>query len=161
MSNQLLSQLYSDSLTSKTYIDVPTIEYWMIRYINIERINCGLDTLIYQKNVDDISNKHNNWMCETGRYEHSGLNIAEIIFTSSSSAGMSYKKIAKGAVNAWMSSAGHRKHILHPNFKYIGSGFAYKIIDKELGYCKIYYTVNFENDLPDEKYFTKYNKKAY
>ena len=158
VSSETFSQLYSDSLTTKTYIDIPTVEYWMIRYINIERINCGMDTLVYNKYVDDISNKHTKWMCETGRYEHSGLNINEICFNSKCSSGWTHQKIAKGAVKAWMSSTPHREAILDPDFKYIGTGFAYKITDKELGFGEIYYTVNFENDIPEE-YIIKYKKK--
>lgn len=155
VSVNLFSQLYSDSLTTKTYIDIPTVEYWMIRYINIERMNCGLDTLIYNKSVDYVSNRHTKWMCETGRYEHSGLNITENIMNSSCRAGRTHQQIAKGAVDAWMSSTPHRKHILDPKFKYIGTGFAYKITHKELGFGETYYTVNFEYD-SDPKYFVYY-----
>jgi uncharacterized protein YkwD len=140
----VFGQEYTDSLTSKTYIDVKTVEYWMVRYINQERINAGLDTLVLSDDLDKISNTHSSWMCKTGKYEHSkGYNVFEIIMKSGCGPNMiSHKRVAEGAVIAWMSSPGHKSIILRKDIKYIGSGFAYKI--NEYGYASYYYTVNID-----------------
>jgi len=137
-------QDYTDSLTSKTYIDVKTVEYWMIRYINQERIKAGLDTLVLSDDLDKISNTHSSWMCKTGKYEHSkGYNVFEIIMKSGCGPNMiSHKRVAEGAVIAWMSSPGHKSAILKKDAKYIGSGFAYKFYPN--GYADYYYTVNID-----------------
>ncbi len=137
-------QTYTDSLTSKTYIDVKTVEYWMVRYINQERINAGLDTLVLSDKLDNISNTHSAWMCKTGKYEHSGLNVFEVCMKSGSGANsITHKRVAEGAVIAWMSSPAHKSIIIRKDVKYIGSGFAYSIRSTD-GYASFYYTVNID-----------------
>jgi uncharacterized protein YkwD len=135
-------QDYSDSLVKKDFVSSSTIEYWMVRYINAERLKLGLDTLIVDSEPDQIAKKHSAWMLSTGKYQHSGLNIAEIIMKSGKGTGdYTHKFFARAMVNAWMDSPGHKKHILDPGFKYIGAGHAYKV--RQDGYISDYYTVTF------------------
>jgi uncharacterized protein YkwD len=72
-------QDYGDSLLKKEFVSAETIEYWMVRYINVERTKLGLDTLVVDSEPDQIAKTHSAWMLRTGIYEHSKLNIAEII----------------------------------------------------------------------------------
>jgi len=136
-------QEFGDSLVKKDFVSSSTIEYWMVRYINAERIKLGLDTLIVAEEPDQIAKTHSAWMLRTGKYQHSGLNIAEIIMESGKGTGRyTHKVFARAMVNAWMDSPGHKKHILDPEFKYIGSGHAYKVRQSD-GYIEDYYTVTF------------------
>ena len=136
-------QDYGDSLVKKEFVSAETIEYWMVRYINIERIKLGLDTLVVATEPDQIAKTHSAKMLRTDIYEHSKLNIAEIIMKSGSGSNRySHKFFARGVVNAWMDSPGHRAHIVNPDFKYIGSGYSYSARQSD-GYISDYYTVTF------------------
>lgn len=138
-----IAQDYGDSLVTEDFISSSTIEYWMVRYINVERVKLGLDTLIVGSEPDQIAKNHSAWMLRTGKYQHSGLNIAEIIMKCGAPTDWyTHKFFARSMVNAWMSSPGHKAHILNPNFKYIGAGHAYSI--DSLGYISDYYTVTFK-----------------
>jgi uncharacterized protein YkwD len=137
-------QDYGDSLVTKDFVSVETIEYWMIRYINAERLKLGLDTLVLDSELDKMANDHSAWMSRTGKYEHSGKNVYEVIMTSGFAgnkyASTLHKNTASGCVRAWMSSPGHNYIITKPELKYIGSGFSYSIRNGD-GYITVYYTV--------------------
>ena len=136
-------QDYGDSLVKKEFVSVETIEYWMVRYINVERIKLGLDTLVVATEPDQIAKTHSAKMLRTGIYEHSKLNIAEIIMESGTGSNRySHKFEARAVVNAWMDSPGHRAHIINPDFKYIGAGYSYSARQSD-GYISDYYTVTF------------------
>lgn len=132
-----------DSLVKKEFVSAETIEYWMVRYINVERIKLGLDTLVVASEPDQIAKTHSAKMLRTGIYEHSKLNIAEIIMKGGSGSNRySHKFLARAVVNAWMGSPGHRAHIVNPDFKYIGTGYAYTVRQLD-GFISYYYTVTF------------------
>jgi uncharacterized protein YkwD len=139
----VFGQDYGDSLVKKEFVSTKTVEYWMVRYINIERTKLGLDTLIVASEPDQIAKTHSAWMLRTGKYEHSKLNIAEIIIDGGRGSNRySHKFIARASVNAWMDSPGHRAHIVNPYFKYIGAGYSYTARLSD-GYISDYYTVTF------------------
>jgi uncharacterized protein YkwD len=143
VSGMSVGQDYGDSLVKKEFVSAETIEYWMVRYINVERTKLGLDTLVVDSEPDQIAKTHSAWMLRTGKYEHSGLNIAEIIIDGGHGSNRySHKFIARASVNAWMDSPGHRAHIVNPDFKYIGSGYSYSARQSD-GYISDYYTVTF------------------
>ena len=124
-------QDYGDSLATKDFISAETVEYWMVRYINEERIKLGLDTLVYDSEIDDIAKNHSMWMLQTGKFQHSKLNVYEIITHSGAPTRREYacthKRIAKAAINCWVSSPAHYRIMTLPNIKYIGSGCAYSV----------------------------------
>ena len=136
-------QDYGDSLVKKEFVSVETIEYWVVRYINEERMSLGLDTLVVDSEPDGIAKSHSAKMLRTGIYEHSKLNIAEIISKGGSGGNRySHKFIARAHVNGWMDSPGHRAHIVNPEFKFIGVGYAYTARQSD-GYISDYCTVTF------------------
>jgi uncharacterized protein YkwD len=136
-------QDYGDSLVKKEFVSAETIEYWMVRYINVERIKLGLDTLVVDSEPDQIAKTHSAKMLRTGIYEHSKLNIAEIIMKGGTGSNRySHKCRAQGVVNAWMGSPGHHAHIMNPNFKYIGTGYSYTVRQLD-GFISYYYTATF------------------
>lgn len=138
-----VGQDYGDSLVKKEFVSAETIEYWMVCYINVERIKLGLDTLVVDSEPDQIAKTHSDKMLRTSIYEHSKLNIAEIIMKSGCGSNRySHKFLAKGVVNAWMGSPGHRAHIVNPDFKYIGAGYSYSARQSD-GYISDYSTVTF------------------
>jgi uncharacterized protein YkwD len=143
VSGMSVGQDYGDSLVKKEFVSTETIEYWMVRYINVERIKLGLDTLVVDSEPDQIAKTHSAWMLRTGKYEHSKLNIAEIIIDGGHGSNRySHKFIARASINAWMDSPGHRAHIINPDFKYIGAGYSYSARQSD-GYISDYSTVTF------------------
>lgn len=143
VSSLVFGQDYGDSLVKKEFVSVETIEYWVVRYINVERIKLGLDTLVIDSEPDQIAKTHSAWMLKTGKYQHSELNIAEIIITGGyGSNRYSHKFEAQAIVNGWMASPGHKAHIINPENKFIGVGYAYKARQSD-GYISDYCTVTF------------------
>ena len=143
VSGLAVGQDYGDSLVKKEFVSAETIEYWMVRYINVERIKLGLDTLVVDSEPDKIAKTHSAWMLRTGKYEHSKLNIAEIIIDGGHGSNRySHKFIARSSINAWMDSPGHRAHIINPDFQYIGAGYSYTARQSD-GYISDYSTVTF------------------
>ena len=46
VSGVTIAQDYGDCLVKADFVSSSTIEYWIVRYINLERVKLGLDTLI-------------------------------------------------------------------------------------------------------------------
>lgn len=134
------AQNYGDSLLKKDFVSAETVEYWMVRYINEERIKLGLDTLTVNTEIDQIAKKHSAWMLRTGKYQHSEARIAEVITQGGfGSNRYSHKLIARSAINAWMDSPGHKYLLMSSNYKHVGVGFAYLVRQSD-GYITVYYT---------------------
>jgi len=143
VSSLAFGQDYGDSLVKKDFVSAETIEYWVVRYINVERTKLGLDTLIVDLELDDIAKSHSAWMLKTGKYEHSKLNIDEIIMKSGTGSNRySHKFIARAVVNAWMDSPAHHAIIIQPTNKFVGVGFAYSVRQSD-GFISYYHTVTF------------------
>lgn len=137
-------QDYGDSLVKKDFLSSETIERYIVFYINEERVKLGLDTLAVLSEIDDIAKNHSAWMLQTRKYQHSGLNIDEIIMkTGTCSNRYSHKFFARAIVNAWMNSPAHKDAIIDTNFKYIGVGMSYTIRQTD-GYISEYYTCTFD-----------------
>ena len=137
-------QDYGDSLVKKDFLSSETIERYIVFYINEERVKLGLDTLTVLSEIDDIAKNHSAWMLQTRKYQHSALNIDEIIMKSGKCSNRySHKFFARAVVNGWMDSPGHRAHIVNPENKYIGVGMSYTIRQSD-GYISYYYTCTFD-----------------
>jgi uncharacterized protein YkwD len=144
VSSLAFGQDYGDSLVKKDFVSAETIEYWMVRYINVERTKLGLDTLIVDSDPDNIAKSHSAWMLETGKYEHSKLNIYEIIMKGGKGSDRySHKFFAQAVVNGWMDSPAHHAIIINPSNKFVGAGFAYSVRQSD-GFISYYHTVTFK-----------------
>lgn len=139
-------QDYGDSLATKDFISAETVEYWIVRYINEERTKLGLDTLVYDSEIDDMAKTHSEWMLRTGKFEHSKNNVYEIILTGGNGTTKynryTHKFYARAVVNGWMNSSGHKYIITLAKLQYIGVGFSYSIRSSD-GYITKYYTATF------------------
>ena len=143
LSGLVFGQDYGDSLVKKDFVSAQTIEYWVVRYINVERTKLGLDTLIVDSDLDNIAKSHSAWMLETGKYQHSGLNIDEIIIDGGHASNRyTHKFEARAIVNGWMGSSGHKAQIIDPTHKFIGVGYSFKARHSD-GFISDYCTVTF------------------
>lgn len=128
---------YSDIDVSTSYVNTKTIEQWVLRYINQERIRLGLDTFVIDNQIDKMAKDHSIWMAKNNKLQHSGLNIRENITNGMNSVN-THKRSAYIAVRSWICSPGHYEAIQNPKYKYIGIGVS-------VNYTKfcIYYTTTF------------------
>ena len=123
---------YADSIISSEFYDVETFRELLILYINEERRLNNLPALVKTDELMKFAQKHTDWMCKTGKYEHSGENIKEIInhYRSISESYVHHALSAQICVRAWMYSSPHKKAILNEKITKIGSGFGYNRIGK-------------------------------
>ena len=118
---------YADSIISPEFYDVETFRELLILYINEERRLNSLPALVKTDELMKFAQKHTDWMCKTGKYEHSGENIKEIINhgkNGSCSVSIHHALSAQICVRAWMYSSPHKKAILNEKITKIGSGYA-------------------------------------
>ncbi len=117
---------YADSLISPKFWDSETYCELLILYINEERRLNNLSPLVKDGELMKFAQKHTDWMCRTGKYEHSGENIKEIINhgkTGSSPIFVHHALSAQICVRAWMHSEGHKSVILNEKITKIGAGY--------------------------------------
>ena len=126
--------------------DVKTLENEVIRLVNIERGNRGLELLkanwqlsrVARYKSEDMRDK--NYFSHTSPTYGSPFKMMEDFGLRFTAAG---ENIAKGqrtpreVMNAWMNSPGHRSNILSPSFSEIGVGVA------KDQYGRIYWTQMF------------------
>ncbi len=117
---------YADSIVGSDFWDTETYSELIILYINEERRLHDLSPLVKDDELMKFAQKHTDWMCKTGKYEHSGENIKEVIRhgkMSDCKVSIHHALSAQSCVRAWMNSPGHRKHLLNPNLTKIGAGY--------------------------------------
>ena len=156
VNGQILIRDYGDSLMSA--ISYPfhsnnTIEYYLMFYINEERVAIGLPALKADTLLQQMARKHSQWMCKTGTYVHSGnekcptwkqhriVNYAECIMMYETISIDSHKKVAWIAVRAWMLSEGHRKQLMDPTHTIFGAGYEQRVNRLDTHQLLEYYTV--------------------
>ena len=116
---------YADSIVSPDFYDVETFSELLILYINEERRLHHLPALVVDDELMKFAQKHTDWMVKTGKYEHSGENIKEIInhYPNLSESYVHHALSAQICVRAWMNSSPHKKAILNEKIAKIGSGY--------------------------------------
>ena len=112
---------------------------WVLHYTNRARERHRLQPLRRYLALESAAQKHSDWMARTRRFSHDGHHGSKPHhrMRAESFGGQTtgeniyryprrrdHKKLAKGLVDGWMKSPGHRANILHPGFKYIGVGVA-------------------------------------
>ncbi|HVA96795.1 MAG TPA: CvpA family protein [Candidatus Acidoferrales bacterium] len=105
-------------------------EQQMFRIVNSERVNEGLNPLIFDNSLRDLARAHANDMFKRGYFSHytpDGLSP----FDRMEKAGIHYQYAGENlalapttplAMQGLMNSAGHRANILSPNFHKVGIG---------------------------------------
>lgn len=156
VNGQILIRDYGDSLVSAVSYPVHsnnTIEYYLMYYINQERVAIGLAPLKADTLLSQMSRKHSQWMCKTGTYVHSGnpkcptwkqhriVNYAECIMMYESIMILTHKEIAKMAVAAWMLSEAHRDALMDPNHTIFGAGYDQRINRLNTNQLLKYFTI--------------------
>jgi len=131
-------QDYGDSLVTYTVHSNETIEFYILKYVNEERVKAGLSEFKIDTILQPLAQKHSAWMCKTSIYVHSSdaqtpdpgqhrrINYAENCMMYHSIMYVTHKKLAKMCVGAWMGSEAHRNNILDPSNTTIGIGFDQK-----------------------------------
>ena len=123
---QILNIPTTDSL-------VTNYEREVIRLVNRERRERGLNELTYDWELCRVARIKSQDMKDNGYFSHTSPTYGSP-FQMMKNFGIRYKSagenIAKGqpspeaVVNAWMNSSGHRANILNSSFTHIGVGYA-------------------------------------
>jgi uncharacterized repeat protein (TIGR02543 family) len=123
--------LTPSSPTGTTH-DAAAFEREVLRLVNIERANHGLNPLQWDYALAAIARAHSIDMVHRGFFSHNCLGGLSP-FDRMRSAGISYRSAAenlaagqrtpKEVVDGWMNSPGHRANILNPNLTHLGVGF--------------------------------------
>lgn len=122
---------------NKVYItniqDIKTQESEVIRLVNIQRTNSGLQPLTTNWELSRIARYKSQDMINKNYFSHisptygSPFNMIENFGIKFSSGGENIamgQKTAAEVVAAWMNSPGHRANILNPSYTQIGVGLA-------------------------------------
>jgi len=125
------SRGYGEEHATTAEFIVSAFEHEVFELINIERINHGLQPLIWDDALADVARARSADMANRDYFDHicpDGINFYERIH----SAGIFYwicaENIAAGqitpeeVVDAWMNSPVHRDNILYPDFTHTGVG---------------------------------------
>lgn len=121
---------YSQISTSKIggdSINTKLLNGLVIDLINHERSIKGLPKLTVSQTISDAATKHNTWMIEFNKFEHSHSGLGEICALTQCNSSMMYIELAKDIVKGWMDSPGHRALILDTQFTYIGTSVNFYI----------------------------------
>lgn len=116
--------IYSDSLHTTNCHDMETYRQLLYRYINWERKQCDLDSLIIDETLMIDSQCWANYMAKWNKYRHTGKNVIEIINRGHAIWYITHRESASICVGSWMDSPAHRDAILDPDLKWIGIGVA-------------------------------------
>lgn len=120
-------------ITIPTQSDVKSFENEVIRLVNIQRSNQGLQSLTQNWELSRVARYKSQDMLDKNYFSHtsptygSPFTMMENFGIHFSSAG---ENIAMGqrtpaeVMNAWMNSPGHRANILSPSYSQIGVGLA-------------------------------------
>ncbi len=113
--------------------DAKTLENEVIRLVNVERANRGLELLKSNWQLSRVARyksvdmRDKNYFSHTSPTYGSPFKMMEDFGLRFSTAGENIamgQKTAKEVMNAWMNSPGHRSNILSPSFSEIGVGVA-------------------------------------
>ncbi|HHP7231292.1 MAG TPA: CAP domain-containing protein [Xenococcaceae cyanobacterium] len=128
----------------------------VVRLINQERIDAGLDPLKVDSQLRQAAIEHSQSMADDDFFSHTGADGSSP-FERIKDTGYKYRtageNIAAGfttpktVVEAWMGSSGHRRNILNPNFTEIGVGHDFEANDQGQVNYGHYWTVNFGSPL--------------
>lgn len=120
-------------LTIPSIPDVKSQEDEVIRLVNIQRANAGLQTLTQNWQLSRVARYKSQDMIDKGYFAHTSPTYGSP-FKMMESFGIRYsaagENIAMGqrtpseVMNAWMNSPGHRNNIMSPSFTQIGVGLA-------------------------------------
>lgn len=118
-------------LTIPEFKDVKALENEVIKLVNIERSNRGLELLKANWQLSRVARYKSTDMRDKNYFSHtsptygSPFKMMEDFGLKFSAAGENIamgQKIPKEVMNAWMNSPGHRSNILSPSFSEIGVG---------------------------------------
>jgi uncharacterized protein YkwD len=120
----------SSDNSSKTRLREPVSDSTYFFLLNEYRMKLGLRPLTYSDNIEDLALEHSEWMGQTVVFGHNGwkercrklrtdleaVNCGEIVARG--------QETAKEVLEAWLSSAPHKKSIENPEWTHTGIGVA-------------------------------------
>lgn len=131
-------------------LDIYESEKRAAELVNLERKKLGLDELILDEELSNVSRQHSEDMAERGYFDHDTpegvspfdrLKQNGIIYSAAAENIAAGQSTPEAAVQSWLNSEGHRKNILNPKYKYMGIGLC---VDSSSSYV-YYWTQNFKN----------------
>ena len=109
----------------------------LLNLINQERVNQGLNELVFEPRLVEIARRHSQDMACQNYFNHIGSDGSNS-FTRIDAGGYPYLSAgeniyagsgpyncAQEAFKAWMKSAGHQEVMLHEDFEEVGIGYAF------------------------------------
>ncbi|MDW7670246.1 MAG: stalk domain-containing protein [Bacillota bacterium] len=123
---------YSDEYAAENvHQDQKTIEMEVIRLVNIERENAGVQPLIKCDQLMKVADIKSKDMAANNYFSHTSpaygglrdlLNHYNVSCSTSGENIAAGQKSAEEVMKGWMNSPGHRSNILHPDFARMGVG---------------------------------------
>ncbi|MDP4090384.1 MAG: SafA/ExsA family spore coat assembly protein [Bacillota bacterium] len=128
------SMIYpGQKLTVPTNNDIKALENEVIRLVNVERVNRGLQPLTQNWQLSRVARYKSQDMANKNYFSHTSPTYGSP-FTMMENFGIQFtaagENIAMGQTNpsavmtSWMNSPGHRSNILSPTYNQIGVGLA-------------------------------------
>ena len=120
----------------------------ILKLVNIERTNRGLDPLSIDIQLDQAANLHNDEMVRADMMSHQlpgEASLGDRVRATGYSWTRVGENIAAGyttpeaVVEAWMNSTGHKENILNPEFTHIGIGYEFAPDNKNADF-DVYWT---------------------
>lgn len=109
-------------------------ELEIVRLVNIERVNAGLNELEIAGDLMYVARWHSDEMVELDYFSHMSPTYNLQHTKLAEALGADYKYAGENlhggsytpeyAMSSWLQSSSHKAHILNPNHKYIGIGYS-------------------------------------
>lgn len=150
------TQCFTGSASAST-VDISSMEHKVLDLVNTERVNNGLNPLVWNEQLAEVARAHSYDMAARNFFDHNnpdGLSPFERIANYGIQYSVAAENIAEGqsspeaVMQAWMNSPGHRENILNPSLTELGVG----LYVSEYGYG-YYWTQNFRRPLDSIKVF--------
>jgi|GEM_PF-938790 len=107
----------------------------LVRLTNVRRVNNGLSPLKAAAELMESAQYHSNWMANHDCFAHNCPNEPDWVTRIVNAGYVNYTHLAENiaagyssasaAVDAWMSSPGHRANMLSPDFRETGGGYKF------------------------------------
>lgn len=112
---------------SSPNIDFEAIERQVFNLINEQREARGILIFFQDKNLQNQTRKHSEWMASSGNFDHSDLKILENIYILEDvywGININPEELSKSIFNTWMGSPLHKDNILDPTISSGAVGIA-------------------------------------
>ena len=152
MQQRLESRTVQETHPNATLQDTETVEYWIVAYVNHERVESGVEPLVWSPRLAQVADyrSYDMWKRDYFSHKYDGMTMysrgvkefeyLDIVDGSENLASLPYgkwtgnlsgpgtvtyddpKEFARALVRGWMISGGHRWALMHGDYTVTGVG---------------------------------------